>query len=417
MRRCALRVIPVILLLVSLAVLRSRPGESVPLYAARQALMCQTCHFDPNGGGPRNDFGFAFARSRHSLEPEDSSSVWHDLSVSNRVGESMPLYVGVNQRFMLLANTSVNGDSLDRLGFFNMENSIHFAFQPHPRLTLVYSMDAFTSSPGIAGNFRSKEAFGMIEGFIGNGYLKAGRIRSPFGLRYDDHTVATRNGFLEGGAFPGQRFLPYDPRYPDMGVEAGMERNGIFGRLALTNGEADVISAGQYAGAKTLKVGYNNTYYQGALSFYDDYRKESFSGIKRATRWGYYGMTHYGPAALIGEITAGTDEAEPVVPGTVSGPKTNLLAGNIEADYAANRSLNVRVRYDHLVTDRSSDPRVRDAATHKRIGFEAEWVPVPFAELRLGVRNVVHEDEKAYQLATGGLGNETQAFLQFHFSY
>ena len=60
---------------------------------------------------------------------------------------------------------------------------------------------------------------------------------------------------------------------------------------------------------------------------YDSYKNEpATTPLKRATRWGYYGMTHSGPWALLGEIAAGTDEGEPLAPGTVTGPKTNLIA-------------------------------------------------------------------------------------------
>lgn len=409
MRHPLLRALPILLVLPSLLLVLGRPAATVPLFAARTGLMCGSCHFDPNGGGPRNEFGFAFARNRHSLEADpDTLSPWHDLNLSNRVGDNVPLYFGVNQRFMLLANRTLKSDSLDRLGFFNMENAIHIAFQPHPRLALVYTMDAFTS--GATNVERNKDAFGLISGFPSNGYLKVGRFRTPFGLRQDDHTVATRQGFLDFSS--GEGFLPYDPRNPDMGIEYGMDHGGVFGRVAFTNGpDADVL-AGQYANAKTLKIGYNSKYYQGAVSLYDDYRKVSFFGLKRATRWGYYGLTHYGPLVALGEIAAGTDEREPVVFGTASGPKTNLLAGYAELDYNPRRAWNARVRWDHLVTDRSSDPATRDAATHSRTSVEGEWVPVPFAELRGGLRWIDHKDQTAF-----GFKNETQAFLQAHFAY
>ena len=32
-------------------------ADRAALYAARTGLMCQSCHFDPNGGGPRNFYG------------------------------------------------------------------------------------------------------------------------------------------------------------------------------------------------------------------------------------------------------------------------------------------------------------------------------------------------------------------------
>jgi hypothetical protein len=392
-----------------LAALTPRGAQSVPQYAARTGLPCQTCHFDPDGGGPRNEFGFAFAAHRHAVESEPEGSPWADLTLANRVSDAFPLYLGVNQRFMLLANKQTDEDSLERLGFFNMESNLHLAFQPHPRLTLVYSLDAFSSGP--SNVVSGKEAFASIGGFPLNGFLKAGRFRTPFGLRMDDHTVATRNGFLDFGS--QARFLPYDPRFPDMGIELGADHAGWYGRLALTNGSADVTFGG-FAGAKTAKLGYVSPHYHGAVSFYDDYRKEG-SLLKRATRWGYFGMAHAGPVAVVGEVAAGTDETDPGfagIPGVATGPRTNLLAWFAELDVTPVRWLNTRARYDRLVTDRATDAAARDAATHSRYALEADWVPVPFAELRWVLRWIDHQDETAY-----GYRDETQSYLQLHLSY
>jgi hypothetical protein len=405
MFRRVLRALPALLLAVSLFLVLGRKGETVPLYAARTGLLCSNCHFDPNGGGPRNDFGFAFARNRHALEPEaDTTSQWRDLAVGNRVGENFPLYFGVNQRFMLITNQNKGQDSLSLAGFFNMENAIHLAFQPHPRLTLVYTFDAFSTSA--TNVVRNKDAFGMIGGFPLNGYLKAGRFRNPFGLRLDDHTVATRAGFLDLAS--DEHFLPYDPRNPDMGIEVGGEHANFFGRASFTNGEAQALG-GQYAETKAIKLGYNAGWYQGAVSFYDAYNQVGGSA-KRSTRWGYYGMTHYRGAVVLGEIAAGTDEAPPPF-GLATGKKTNRAAGFVEADYAPSRSWNLRVRYDHEILDKS-DALTEAASNHSRVAFEGEWVPVPFAELRGAVRFIHHEDAVAY-----GFPDQTQMFLQLHFSY
>ncbi len=426
------RLVPAFLLLVSLASLfAARGAGTVPLYAARNSLQCQTCHFDGNGGGPRNEFGFAFAKNRHALEPEGESSPWKDLALANRVGESFPLYVGVNQRFMALAGTSSHSDSLDRAGFFNMENALHLAFQPHPRLTLVYTRDGFDAGSA------TREAFGAIGGFPLGGTLKAGRLRTPFGLRMDDHTVATRNGFLDF-FYPATfslgysdsvkaTFLPWDPRRSDMGLEYGMDWNGAFARAALTDGSGHPINnaSNPYASAATVKLGYNRPGYQGAISFYDEFRRYDgafapASQVKRATRWGYYGLVSRGPVALLGEVAAGTDETVPVVTGRTGGPKTNSLAWWAEVDYAPWRQANFRVRYDRMSLDRGArDAYIRDLNQHSRLALEAEWVPVPFAELRWTLRKVEHEAD-AFRDAFGQkvpIDDETQSYLQFHFSY
>src|SRR5258706_3104140 len=200
-----IRAVPLLLLALSLAALFApRRGVTVPLYAARNGMLCSQCHFDPNGGGPRNEFGFNFAKNRHTMVP-DTSGPWKDLTLVNKVGDNFPLFFGLNQRFILLSTQTVGSDGLDRVGFANMENDIHLAFQPHPKLTAVYTMYA-TDAAG--GTFRTNEAFGMIGGMPANGYVKVGRFRTPFGLRMDDHTVATRTGFLD--FIGGGSFLPFD---------------------------------------------------------------------------------------------------------------------------------------------------------------------------------------------------------------
>ena len=421
------RAVPAVLLLTSLAMLATpRRARTLPVYAARTGFQCAQCHFDPNGGGPRNDFGFGFAKNRHSLAPEDSTSPWKDLALTNRIGDSFPLYVGLNHRFMAIANTTVNTDSLDRAGFFNMESAIHLTFQPHPRLTMVYTRDGF------GGGSTTKDAFGMIGGFPLDGYLKAGRIRTPFGLRMDDHTVATRNGFLDffapttfsfgyGDSVVAQ-FMPYDVRQPDVGIEYGMTWHDFFGRAALTDGDSDPLSPDGYAGAKTVKLGYNTPWYQAGFSFYDDFRRHSspafFPTPRRATRWAYYGILHRGPVGLLGEIAAGTDAYEPL--SGVPQPRKNSLAGWAEVDWFPLRQWNFRVRYDHLSLDRgNADSYLRDLNTHTRYAVEADWVPVPFAELRWTLRRIDHKAE-AFRDVFGfavPIDDETQSYLQLHFSY
>lgn len=384
----------VVLILVTLAA----SAHAVPQYAARTGLRCGTCHFDPNGGGPRNEFGHAFAAHRHSLAP-DTSGPWADLALTNRVSESFPLFVGLNQRFMLLANRHTDTDAIERLGFYNMENSLQFAFQPHARLAVVLALDAFAANA--SAQVVSKEAFALLRGLPLDGYLKAGRFRVPYGLRLDDHTVATRNGY--GDLTAVGRFLPYDPRQVDMGVELGAERGPVFGRASFTDGSSAVFSARPYAEAKALKLGANAPHGQLALSVYDDVFKLGRDVRGRATRWGAYALGHLGPVALLGEVGAGTDED------AVADTRTNLLAWFAEADVAPARSVNLRVRLDHLETDRSRDPFIAEVNTSRRYALEGEWVPMPFAELRWTYRYI---DPKSDLIA-----DERQAYLQLHLSY
>jgi hypothetical protein len=327
------------------------------------------------------------------------------MDLSNRVADNVPIYFGVNQRFMMLANSTDPADVVDRYGFFNMENALHLTIQPHDMLALVYTMDG-----GFSQIAQTKEAFGMIRGLPGGSYLKIGRIRNPSGLRMDDHTVATRNSFLDFST--RQRFLPYDPRQSDEGFEIGAQNGTFFGRASFTNGGAkSPVFSGDYAEAKAFKLGYNHPSYQAAVSVYEDLADDNIYG--RRARWGYYGMTHYGPVAVLGEVGAGTDIRQ-------DGRHVNLLAYFGEVNYSPWKAVNFRVRYDHDELDRSEVQQVRDRNTYDRYALEAEWVPVPFVEFRATVRRVQQKEFSGGTIGTVPIPEryeENQGYLQVQFAY
>lgn len=49
------------------AIATPKPAEARPAYAAATKKPCGTCHVNPAGGGPRNEFGLAFAKNGHKL--------------------------------------------------------------------------------------------------------------------------------------------------------------------------------------------------------------------------------------------------------------------------------------------------------------------------------------------------------------
>ncbi len=400
-----LRFVPLFAALVGvLLLLAPSPSRSVPLFAARTGLQCQTCHFDPNGGGGRTEFGFNYAKNRHALEPE-ADGEFKELALRNRVADDFPLYFGLNQRFLLLADHQEAGSQLDVSGFFNMESGIHLTFQPTSRLTMSYSN--VTGPNGVAS---TRDAWGMIG--LGPHYLRAGQFRVPFGLRMDDHTVATRNAFLD--YLNGKRFLPYDPHTSDRGVEFGASHGNFFGRTSWTNGtsalSANPPSLGRHPQAIAAKFGYAMPRWQGGASFYDEWHQTAGQGV-RASRWGYYGMTHAGDFALLGEVAAGTDRNEnsgnPVV--------KNSLACWVEADWSPHRQYNLRARFDHIELDRVQDKAARFANTFNRYALEGEYQPLPFAEIRWTLRLIdprLAKDEYGTEIK-----NEKQGYVQFHFTY
>src|SRR5262249_16822698 len=152
------------------------------------------------------------------------------------------------------------------------------------------------------GPRQTREAWGMI-GLGGDHYIRAGLFRVPFGLRMDDHTVATRNGFTEFQS-PRAFALPYDPRVGDQGVEVCGSRGEWQARVAFTNGSSFPLGPRAHAQNLTGKLIYHEQDFEMGVSGYDEWVPPAASALPanpsrvRASRWGYYGMTHRGSISL-----------------------------------------------------------------------------------------------------------------------
>ena len=136
----------------------------------------------------------------------------------------------------------------------------------------------------------------------------------------------------------------------------------------------------------------------------------------RASRWGYYLLSHRGQASLIGEVIAGTDQNAT----SAAGPprfKTNKLAWFVEGDYQADRMLNFRARFDRLEGNRVGATAVREQSSYNRYALEGEVVPVPFCEIRWTLRLIDPVAEKTAVLPVVDRDTEKQGYIQFHFSY
>ncbi len=55
------------LIIGAMIVLSPRPAAALPQYAAATGFPCKQCHVNPAGGGPRNDYGKAFAANGHKV--------------------------------------------------------------------------------------------------------------------------------------------------------------------------------------------------------------------------------------------------------------------------------------------------------------------------------------------------------------
>jgi hypothetical protein len=365
-----------------LALAGTRPAFPLPTYAARTGLECRSCHFDPNGGGPRTTFGFLYSKQRHDLAP-DTSARWAALPATNLVGDV--LYLGTNTRMVYLGMGTWDLGQLST--FFQMQGALDVTLQPHPNLAVVMVRDFGEFSGDV-----TRDLYGLIQDSGGNFYVKGGRLRGVYGLRQDDHTAGTRGGFLNTVAGGTGGFLPYDPRGVTTGLEVGFARGGHTLAASLTNGSTAFANRAQTVSAKLTAPVPNGRI---GVSVYDDY--ETSTG-RRSSRWGGFGLARMPGApdlTLQGEIGFGTDDLG-------NGEKRNLLATYVQTDYRVSRAFTARARYDFSDVFRSEP-----GFASERFVAEGEWTLVPFADLRLGYREIVPETS----------GNEHQILAMLHFYY
>jgi len=340
----------------------SRAG-AMPLYASREGKTCIACHYDPNGGGMRNDFGFLYCKNRHGLDTEQK---WANVTVDPRLNDWVA--IGVDTRLLYIASHTKDGPVLGTSTFFPMQGQLNVAVTPHDYLTVVMSRGITTDS----NNFEARELYGLIHELPHDLYAKLGRFRLPFGLRQDDHTSYVRSA----------DFLPYNSQQDDAGIEVGAAGPTYFGQLSFTNGSGTI--SGERAQTLAAKVGTARKPISAGLSGF--HRYVELSGA-RHDRWGAYAMSTWQKLTFIGEYDGGTTDAP-----LFFGGNRNLWAAFAELDYRLSRGINVRGKFDYLEPDKDASGDL-----FRRWLVEADFVPVPFTELKLSYRNHNEETIGKYQ--------------------
>jgi hypothetical protein len=352
----------------------SVPGTALPLYASRGGVTCNTCHVDPNGGGIRNEFGFAFLKNRHSIEPEER---WSQLTVDPKLNDWIT--VGLDVRVLYLAEHVNGGETFGTSTFFPMQGQVNLAVMPHEHLTLVASHGLVVDEPGFPTGYVARELYGMVEELPFDTYARVGRFRLPFGLRQDDHTSFTRD----------TDFLIYDSQKDAAGIEVGKIGSHTFAQVSAVNDDEPFAGRVERFAAK---IGRTTKAFQVGLSgFHQD--------PVRADFWSLYASTTRGPVTLLGEYAGGTNRAT-VYP--------NREAFFAELDYRAARGVNLRAKFDYA-------DNVEDHAggLKRRYTGEIDINPVPFVETKLSYR--YHDVEDFFGLGPRSIYKDYVAMFYFPF--
>ena len=327
-----------------LAVLSFRPPAAValPLYASREGATCVTCHFDPNGGGMRNEFGFYYGKNRHSMGEEEK---WANVTVTPQVNDWIRL--GLDTRFMYYVSHVQSSTTTST--FLPMEGQVRIGISPLENLTIIGTQGIVVES-GYPDSYVARELYALFHGFKHGLYFQAGRFRSPFGLRQEDHTSFTR------------QYLAFDSQREDAGVEVGAAGKHWFGQFAATNGGEPF---GENAGAFAAKVGRATRAFQLGLSGY----VRTHSTAEDVQSWSAYASTTRGPFTLLGEYVGGDLGS--------GGDQASFL----ELVYRASRGMNLRAKVDEY------NPDVAGVDKFYRYLAEVDLNPMPFTNIKLSYRH------------------------------
>ena len=327
--------------------LQSAP-RAEPRFAVREGLQCADCHINQTGGGMRTAFGRAFSQT--NLDTFGLRGI-----ADPRAGDSVTFggNLRLANRSLFPAHTEIDG-ARRRAGpensFDMSEGNLYF------RADLVPSHVAFyideTMAPEGASN---REAYLLVEGLPGRGWVKAGRFLLPYGLRFPDDTMFIRQ--QTGFTYANQ----------DLGVEVGFAPGPIVASVAVSNGSLGG-GDGNLAKQVTGQVAFVHDWLRlGASIAWNDTSTAGFD-FHSLTFGGHIG------ARLGRLITLAELDWIHSVNASTSWDQWALYAG---ADLEVRKGLYLRGAFEAFDPLRSLRQNERD-----RFVVGASWFAVPWLELR-----------------------------------
>lgn len=300
-----------------------------PYLAIRTGLKCAACHVNRSGGGMRTSFGSVYGQM---------TLPWNrGQYVSPAVSEFLTVGVDLRMKASGTFRETSPRTSLD----------IDEA-QAYVKAQLIRDRVAFYLDQTVGPNRAvARELFALVEKLPANGYVKAGKILLPFGLRLkdDDEFIRGTTGFT------------YDT--PDQGIEVGIEPGPVSLMVAFTNGSqgASENDSGKQA---TATAAYANSRFRLGISAS---RNSADQGDRDVV--GGFGGFRVGPAGFLGEFDYISE---------VSGREQ--LVAFLEGDILFTQGVTGKVTYGWF--DRDTDVAEDDRF---RVRFGLETFPNPFLEL------------------------------------
>lgn len=327
---------------------------ALPRYSARYEQNCMLCHVNPSGGGMRSEYAVKdlvpneLAMSAHGAEA--LSALDTHLNKAIRIGADF------RNQFMLESEHSAQGG---QQGFFPMQADIHVSFQLDPRYLLYFKK----------GRAETYEFYYLGHLLPWDGYVKGGRFVTPYGWKFDDHTMYVRSDL---------GFAP--PANSDAGIEVGLAPKWGDLQVSVTNGSRGALLdndrrlAVSAVGGVRFRVGPVAAY--AGLSGYTQPGKDEDLNMA-----GVFGSLNVGAFTYLGQgdrVRRDPYNATPTIAGAVSSHELSVqLRRGVEA----------------VGTLDWYDPDL-DLATGSRqrwgIGFKA--MPKPFMTVQMMYRRTEHSD-------------------------
>lgn len=311
-----------------------------PYFGVMSGQKCLACHTNQTGGGKRTVFGNAYGQT--TLSARRADQFWD--------GKVMDfLAVGGDLRASATATNIPNQEDEFE---FDLDEARLFIEVPllANRLSLYLDQQ-------FAPSTNNREAFALLLFPERSAYVKAGKFYLPHGWRLEDDTEFVRQA------------TGINMENPDNGVEAGIELGQTSLRLAITNGTAgggEIDTGKQFS----LTGSYTRSRWQiGASANFND-----AEGAERTVLAGFAGVKT-GPVSWLAEVDYIDDDAL-----GLTGRKQ--LVSFIEGNWWIRQGHNLRVTYGYFDPDDDLDEDERN-----RYSLVYEYFPLPFTQLRIGIRS------------------------------